>query len=217
MGNPKLTSTWLVGLTGGIGSGKTTVCEFFSRLGVPVIDTDTIARNLVALGEPALQAIIEEFGPHIVDTKGALRRDQLRSAIFKNPKMRLRLESILHPQIYDEMDKQVQHLHAPYCVACIPLLLETNAINRVDRVLVVDAPEASQIERVKARDDSDDEDVRLILQAQVSRKERLAAADDVIVNDADLDRLWEQVEKLHRAYIDLIERGFASSPQVIDN
>ncbi|MCI0401841.1 MAG: dephospho-CoA kinase [Gammaproteobacteria bacterium] len=217
MGKPKLTRPWLVGLTGGIGSGKTTVCELFSRLGVPVIDTDAIARDLVARDKPVLHAIVEAFGPDVVDAEGHLRRDHLRSLVFKDPTLRLRLESILHPPIYDELDNELRLLKAPYCVACIPLLLETGATKRVDRILVVDAPEALQIERVKTRDGTDQEDIQLIMNAQVPREARLAVADDVIVNDADLGKLQEQVKTLHHSYLDFLEHEFASPPQVMDN
>jgi len=193
--------TLRVGLTGGIGSGKSSVCKLFADLGVPIIDADQIAHELVRPGQPALQAIIETFGEEIVtDYKGNLDRKRLRELIFRDSDSRKKLENILHPLVYDEIEDQLTKITSPYCIICIPLLIETRAINKVDRVLVIDIPEALQIQRACQRDNMDIEDIQKIIRAQTSRDIRLNAADDIIRNDGNLTSLHKQVKDLHKCY-----------------
>jgi len=193
-----------VGLTGGIGSGKSAVSETFSRHGVPILDTDIIARELVEPGQPALQEIVSQFGKHCLDAGGRLDRRQLRRIVFADPAQRRQLEAILHPRIRQTVKQRQVALSAPYCVVVIPLLVETGAMtDLVQRVLVVDVPVSVQTTRVKARDHLDDSEVQRILAAQASREQRLAVADDVLVNDGDLHQLHSAVARLHRQYLQL--------------
>ena len=193
----------IIGLTGGIGSGKSTVADYFAQLGIPVIDADLVARELVVPGSPALREITGVFGPDVLLADGNLDRALLRKQVFIVPEQRRRLEAILHPRIYAEMRRRAQALHAAYCILVIPLLLETGGTVLVDRVLVVDAPESLQRDRARSRDGMSDEILEAILRSQISRAERLRAADDVIVNDGDLSHLRQQVAALHRRYLDL--------------
>ena len=193
----------IIGLTGGIGSGKSTVAGYFSRLGVPVIDADLIARELVAPGSPAAEKIAGIFGPSVLLTDGSLDRPQLRHLVFTDSNARRRLEAVLHPLIYAEMRLRTRALRTRYCVWVVPLLLETCKTELVDRVLVVDTAESLQRQRALSRDGMDDDILEAILTSQVSRAERLRAADDVIVNNADLTHLQEQVAALHHHYLDL--------------
>ncbi|GAB4355310.1 MAG: dephospho-CoA kinase [Methylohalobius sp. ZOD2] len=192
-----------IGLTGGIGSGKSTVARLFEQHGIDVIDTDRIARKLVAPGQPALTAIVQTFGPKILQDDGRLNRTELRRQVFQDPEAKKNLEAILHPRVFTEMNRQADLCRSPYCILAIPLLVETDALHRVDRVLVVDCPEQIQIERVQHRDGLSDNMIRRILASQATRRERLQAADDVIVNDGDLDQLERQVDELHRFYLQL--------------
>ena len=199
-----------IGLTGGIGSGKTTVANHFAALGVPVIDADQIARELVEPGQPALQAIVKAFGPDVLgspDQQGHVQLDRarLRARVFADVQQRQLLESILHPLIRAEMQRRVRVLaeqgDVRYVLFSIPLLVEGGQIDLVERILVVDVPEALQYQRVRARDGiSSDTEIAAILRAQANRQQRLAVADDVIVNDADLENLRQQVLKLHLFY-----------------
>jgi dephospho-CoA kinase len=198
--------TLLIGLTGGIGTGKSTVCKLFAERGVAVIDADAVAKELVALDQPALQAIVQEFGKGIIDAKGRLRRDRLRSIVFSDPEQRKRLEKLLHPLILEEMLSRANRAEGPYCILCIPLLVETDQSSAVDRVLVVDAPEALQIQRVMERDHLTIDEIKAIMHAQASRENRLEAADDVIMNASDMTKLAEQVNALHQKYLALPTR-----------
>lgn len=193
----------IIALTGGIGSGKSTVAASFAQLNVPVIDADQLARELVVPGSPALAEIVRVFGTEMILKDGKLDRPRLRQLIFADRKQRLRLEAILHPGIYAEMRRRIQTLHGPYCVLVIPLLLETGETAIADRILVVDAPESLQRERTQTRDGLSDADLDAILNVQLSRAERLRAAADIIVNDGDLAQLKEQVAVLHRRYLDM--------------
>ena len=192
-----------VGLTGGIGSGKSTVAQRFIELGVPVIDADDIAHFLVEPGKPALQRIIGEFGSDMLSVDGKLNRSLLRKIVFDNPSQRKVLEAILHPLIRIEMMRRVDELKVPYCVLCIPLLVETRQTDIVDRVLVIDSPEELRRRRIKQRDGLPDTEIKAILAAQATAEDRLAAADDVIVNDGGLDDICRQVDELHQKYLDL--------------
>ena len=190
----------VVGLTGGIGSGKTAVSDRFVQHGVPVIDTDLLARELVEPGQPALAAITAEFGPECLDDRGQLRRAHLRERVFADPDGRRRLEAILHPRIRALARERIAALAAPYCLVVIPLLAETGMTDLVDRVLVVDVPEAEQIRRVMDRDQIDEARARQILAAQAPRARRLALADEILDNNGDLDHLERQVADLHQRY-----------------
>jgi len=192
-----------VGLTGGIGCGKTTIANQFAARDVPVIDADAIARRLVDAGQPAFHAIVEHFGSPVLAPDGQLDRGGLRQRIFAQPEERLWLERLLHPLVYAELQHAVDEAQAAYCVLVIPLLLETGQRNFVDRVLVVDCLPAVQQARVKGRDGLDDAAVARILAAQLSRAERLAAADDVLENNADIANLLPQLERLHQCYLGL--------------
>lgn len=201
-----MTEPLRLGLTGGIGTGKSTVCKLFRELGVPVIDADQIAKDIVAPGQPALGQILEEFGDEVTDDTGRLQRDQLRSIVFRDPTKRKRLEAITHPHIIEEMRKRAGTIKAPYCILCIPLLVEAGLTGLVAQTLVVDTPEALQKQRVMQRDRLSAEQVEAILQTQASRERRLAAADRVITNDADIEHLRDQVLDLHRHYLQICER-----------
>lgn len=194
-------SVLVIGLTGGIGSGKSAVSDRFATLGVPVIDTDRLARDLVEPGQPALAEIEAAFGAACLDSQGRLRRDHLRERVFADPASRRRLEAILHPRIRASMHARIARLAAPYCVVVIPLLVETGMTDLVDRILVVDVPEAEQIRRVVARDGVTVEQARRVLDAQASRARRLARADDVLENAGDLDLLDRRVADLHDRYL----------------
>ena len=202
----------VVGLTGGIGSGKTTVASLFSRSGVPVIDADALARELVAPGQPAFDEIVSEFGRDLVSDSGTLDRSRLRALVFRNTTKRKRLEAILHPRIRCEMERRLRATKASYCLLVIPLLFETGQDELIDRVLVVDATREQQIRRTQDRDGVTRKSVEGILRAQLGRRERLKHADDVIRNDSDLAHLRQQVQALHRRYLqrsggDLPERN----------
>ncbi len=190
----------VIGLTGGIGSGKSTVAGYFSELGVPVIDTDTIARDLVEPGQPGLRQIITCFGKQILNADGTLNRTQLRAEIFSDPAERCKLEQILHPLIHTKMQRQIRQLDTPYCIVEIPLLLESGWSGEVNRILVVDAPPALQVARATQRSGIDREEVERIIATQMERSKRLAAADDVILNEGSLTDLKQQVARLHRFY-----------------
>lgn len=190
----------VVGLTGGIGSGKTAVSDRFARLGVPVVDTDRLARELVEPGQPALAEIVVAFGEDCLDAEGRLRRDHLREQVFANLVGRRRLEAILHPRIRALARERIAALTAPYGLVVIPLLIETGMMDLVDRVLVVDAPETEQIRRIQTRDGLDEAQARRMLAAQATREHRLALADDIMENRDDLVALDLQVAKLHQHY-----------------
>ena len=193
----------VIGLTGGIGSGKSTVAELFQQKGVEIIDADLIAREVVAPGEPALQSIVEHFGSGIVDELGVLRRSALRELVFANPIERSWLEQLLHPLINDVIKQRIIGCQAPYCILMSPLLLETMQKQLVDRVLVVDVEHGTQLQRTMQRDASPRETIEAIIAAQVSREKRCAAADDLINNDQDISGLAQQVDRLHDSYLKL--------------
>ena len=195
----------VIALTGGIGSGKSSVADLFAELGVPIIDADLVARDLVEPGQPALSEIVSRFGPEVLDGAGRLRRDVLRELVFSDPAGRRTLESIMHPRIRQIMQRRLAALSAPYAILVIPLLLETGQQVLGDRTLVVDLPESLQIERVRKRDRLDEARIKSILAAQCDRATRLQAADDLIDNGGDPARLREQVEKLHQRYLALAD------------
>lgn len=193
-----------VGLTGGIGSGKSTVADCFAALGVPVIDTDVIARDLAAPGGAALDAIRAVFGETVMQADGTLDRAALRRRVFADSAARHQLEAILHPRIRQVVDQTLVTLTAPYALIVIPLLVETGGYRDVlNRVLVVDCPEAMQIARVRARNGLTQAEIKAIFAAQAGRAERLAVADDIIVNTATLEVLRAEVAALHQRYLAL--------------
>lgn len=196
----------VVGLTGGIGCGKSAVTALFEQLGVPVIDADKVAREVVEPGQPALALIAQRFGSHVLAAGGALDRRKLRDLVFNDEQARQDLESILHPQIRQTMRQRLAAVNAPYAILSIPLLQETGQLDTVDRVLVVDCPEKIQLERVCLRDQVGSENVRAILAAQSSRREKLRIADDVIDNSGQKEALKPQVEALHRSYLEQSSR-----------
>lgn len=196
----KHTCPMRIGLTGGIASGKTAVANLFAARGVPVIDTDAIARQIVEPGRPGLDRIVATFGRDVLDASGALDRRRLRSLVFADPAQRRRLEALLHPAILEEMTRQSEQADGPYQVLVIPLLAESGSGEDVDRVLVVDCPVELQVSRLLARDAENEQQARAMIAAQATREQRLALADDVIVNDGDFTTLESQVEALHAKY-----------------
>lgn len=196
-------SRYWVGMTGGIASGKSTVGECFSQHHVTVIDADQIARAVVAPGTPALNAIIDHFGEHIVTAEGHLDRPALRQQIFSAPEQRQWLDQLLHPQIREQLKMAAQQAPSPYVILMIPLLFETGWQHRVNRVLVVDVPETVQLERLLQRDGGSLTTARQILAAQMNRQQRLAGADDVIDNNRGLPEVTKDVIHLHDKYLSL--------------
>lgn len=192
----------VIGLTGGIGAGKSTVAQLFAKYQVPILDADLIAREITAPNQPAYEAILKHFGPKIVNEHG-LNRQQLRHLIFEHPDERIWLENLLHPLIRQAFEKRVNEITAPYCILVIPLLLENEPYPFIKRILVVDSPESLQIERASQRDQLQASHIESILKTQASRHERLEKAHDVITNDGDLTHLAKQVEHLHQFYLNL--------------
>lgn len=197
---------FIVGLTGGIASGKSTVAAHFESLGVPVIDTDKVAREVVLPGTPALQEIRDEFGPAVIAPDGTLDRRALREIVFGDEQKRRRLEAILHPRIRDESMRQASAADGPYVIIAVPLLFESPMKDAVDRILVIDCSEEVQIERLMARDGETREQACRIMATQASREDRLSIADDVIVNDGSRDRSFAAVERLHTDYLVMARR-----------
>ena len=190
-----------IGLTGGIGSGKSTIADLFSQYNIPIIDADIIARQLVEPEQPALKLIHAAFGDVVFNTNGSLDRDKLRQIVFSSKTKKKQLESILHPLVYQQMQSDFIQQTAPYSILCIPLLLETNMSPFVDRILVVDCPVETQIERVKERNQLSKAQVMAIIDSQVSRKYRLKYANDIIDNTKSISALADQVKKLHNQYL----------------
>ncbi|WP_040294989.1 dephospho-CoA kinase [Beggiatoa alba] len=195
-----MTKPFIIGLTGGIASGKTTVSNHFATLGVPIIDADVIAHQLTQAGQPAVFMIAEVFGQTILDAEGRLDRQQLRQFVFQDSQQRKRLESILHPLIRNEMHKQATMVTDAYCIFSIPLLVETRQTTQVNRVLVVDCPTTLQYQRLALRNGFNATETTQILAAQASRSSRLACANDVIHNDTSPNAVYEQVLHFHHYY-----------------
>lgn len=192
-----------IALTGGIGSGKTTVCQMFAEQGVPIIDADDIAHELTQYGSPLLKNIADTFGDEFLDEQEHLKRDALRKHVFDHQHARKQLEAILHPAIRKAIQHQISLLDSAYCILAIPLLVETGQIDLADRILVVDAPEETQVARVQQRNHFTTDEIRAIMAAQVTRQARLDVADDVIDNSADIKQLKQQVSSLHEKYLKL--------------
>lgn len=194
-----------VGLTGGIGSGKSTVVKALHAKGITIVDADQIAREVVEPGEEALDEITNAFGTDVIQADGTLDRSKLKQLIFADPNVRHQLEKILHPRIRQRILYRVNNAkNTAYVVADIPLLVESKYPDHFDRVIVVDCTEAQQIERVKARDDMSDEQIQRIMDSQATRQERLDVATDILDNTGSLDSLKMQIEKLHESLLTLI-------------
>lgn len=198
-----------VGLTGGIGCGKSTVARLFTALNVPLIDADHIAHQLTAVGQPALAQIVQLLGDELLNNDASLNRRLLRERIFTDTKQKHIVESVLHPLIYQQIETEIHRLHSPYCLIAIPLLFETHMTHKVQRVLVVDCPVELQLQRVQQRDASSPEKIQAIINSQVSRTFRQTHTDDIIDNSATLARgeLVQQVNTLHHLYLSLSDTG----------
>lgn len=192
---------YIVGLTGGIGSGKSVVADMFTELGIEIVDADVVARLVVEKGTPTLGIIAEHFGSEILTADGSLNRPQLRKIIFDSEQERKWLENLLHPLIANEINSQLTSSRSPYAILVSPLLLETNQIDLVDRILVVDVSEQLQLQRAMARDNNSADQIKAIMATQMDRQQRLDKADDVICNDKDLKSLEPEVLKLHQIYL----------------
>jgi dephospho-CoA kinase len=192
-----------IGLTGGIASGKSAVADMFVALGASLVDTDQLSREVVAPGQPALEEIRKTFGPEVLTQQGTLDRAAMRRVIFEDPQKRKALEAIVHPRIRALMLERIAESTGPYTVVAVPLLVENGLAKLFDRVLVVDCPESTQLERLMRRDGMEESAARAILGAQVDRQTRLATADDVIDNGGSLDATRQRVEELHHRYLQL--------------
>lgn len=200
----------VIGLTGGIGCGKSAATEAFAQCGATIIDTDQIAHQLTALGQSALDAIREQFGADYFSPDGSLDRASLRHLVFSDPTAKRKLEALLHPLIKDEVCRRLISVPTPYAIVAVPLLLETGSYREVvQRVLVVDCSPEQQVARVMERSGMDAEEIRAIMAHQIGREERLRRADDVLDNHGGLNELQAQVERLHRQYLSLA----AAKPQ----
>jgi dephospho-CoA kinase len=192
-----------IGLTGGIGAGKSAVLALFAAKGVPIVDADVIAHAITQADQALFPMIVQHFGVECLLPNGQLNRKKIREIIFNDKNERQWLEQTLHPLILEQMQATIKQSSAPYCIAAIPLLIEVGIPAFIDRVLVVDAPETLQIERVSSRDGTSPTEVATIIQTQVTRKQRLAAAQDVIINDSNIEALKPQVDRLHSYYLSL--------------
>ena len=193
----------LIGLTGGIGSGKSAAGNFFIELGIDVVDADDLARASIAKGTQGSKLIIKRFGNDILDHSQQIDRKKLRKVIFENPEEKKFVESIIHPEVAKAMTAFVQNAKSPYKVIIVPLLFETDSHNRYDRVLLIDAPEEMQIKRASERDSVDQANIKAIIGNQLPRNEKLKLADDIIVNNAGLDKLKKSVSQTHDFYLSL--------------
>jgi dephospho-CoA kinase len=201
------TRAFRVGLTGGIASGKSTATKFFADLGVPIIDTDQVARDVVEPGQPPLERLVERFGNSILTPDGHLDRPALRNIVFSDPKARADLEALTHPAIGAAVEARSAIAGGPYQILVLPLLVEKSLGSQLDRVLVVDCDEELQIKRLEARDGSTLAQAQAILNAQVSRGARLKAAHDIIKNDSDISAVRDQVAELHARYLELARQA----------
>ena len=193
----------VIGLTGGIGSGKSTVADLFAQKGIAIIDADLAARVITNPDQPAFTKIVTHFGDEVLNPDGTLNRTHLRNIIFSNIKERAWLERLLHPLIREQMEKELSEAKSPYCIAVIPLLLEVEFYFFINRILVVDTEEETQINRVMTRDKVGRNDVEVVLNSQANREHRRSKAHDVISNDGDMVHLKNQVDELHEKYLKL--------------
>jgi dephospho-CoA kinase len=192
-----------IALTGGIGSGKTSIASIFKSLGVPIIDSDTISKEIILPGKPCFKDIVNEFGEEILTNKGTIDRYKLRDIIFNNDKARIKLENIIHPVVFKNIDTEISLINYPYCLVIIPLLIETKSTERFDRILVIDALESLQFERIVKRDDISPILIKKIIKTQAKRKERLRYANDIIVNNDKIINLNKSINTLHKKYLGL--------------
>jgi len=200
-----------VGLTGGIGSGKSTVASLFEELGIEVVDADLLAREVVEPGTMALRKIAERFGNELIDSDGKLKRSKLREIVFDDPEQKAWLEELLHPPIAELVRSRLASCRSEYCILASPLLLETDQHKFVDRVLVVDVSEQTQLQRTLQRDDSDETLINSIIASQLSRHDRLQRADDIIDNDNDIEDLRTKVAAVHNQYLEFAQAGDESN------
>ena len=196
---------FIIALTGGIASGKTAASDAFAALGVAVVDTDVIAREVVEPGSEGLALVVEAFGREVLDQQGRLDRARLRTLIFRDAEARARLEGILHPLIQQRASHQLAAVTGPYAILVVPLLIESGLFKDADRVLVVDVPAQVQIERLMQRDEMSEQDAAAALRAQASREQRLASADDVLENTGSIKDLQRRVGELHQHYLAQLE------------
>jgi len=194
-----------IGLTGGIGSGKTVTANLFSPFGITIIDADHITRQLCTIESPAYQKIVDLFGPGILSFNQQINRRALRDIVFSDPVKKQSLENILHPLVRERIAHDFAVSTSAYCIAVIPLLIETKQYHYIDRICVVDTDPGLQIERTIQRDNATKEEIEAIMQAQVSREQRLKLADDIIVNNGNLEHLTNQINQLHDFYLSLTE------------
>lgn len=195
-----------VGLTGGIASGKSTVAELFSNYGIPIIDADLIARELIEPDQEAFEDIIQTFGDQVLNVDGSLNRPILRQLIFSDAVVKQKLERILHPRIRQKLLEQSQACNTIYCIMAIPLLVEADMTDLVDHVLVIDLEPALQLERLCQRDNISETEAQDSINSQCDRQQRLAISDDIIVNNGSMDSLKQHVEKLHQDYLSLAKK-----------
>lgn len=193
----------VVGLTGGIGSGKTAATDYFQQLGITVVDADLASRIVVEPGKPALAEIAQHFGSELLDQDGALKRTELRKIVFDRPEERKWLESLLHPLIAQEIQQQLNASKSAYTILVSPILFESGQNLYCQRTLLIDAPEKLQITRTSVRDNTDAEGVKAIMNVQMNREDRLSKADDVILNDGSLENLHEKINTIHTHYLEL--------------
>lgn len=206
-----MSNVYVVGLTGGIGSGKSAAADEFARLGATVVDTDAIAHELTASGGAAIPALRALFGPEYINASGAMDRAKVRAKVFSDPAAKMNLEGMLHPMIRSESERRIAASAGPYVVYVVPLLIESgNYRTRVQRVAVVDCPEEVQLARVKSRSKLPEDEIRKIIASQVPRTQRKAAADDVIDNSGALGALHKRVQELHHAYLELARAAGAN-------
>jgi dephospho-CoA kinase len=193
----------IIGITGGIGSGKSAASDYLGSRGITVVDADQVSRQVVEPGQPALEQIRTQFGDQVLQADGTLDRAALREIVFADPEQRKSLEAITHPAIAREMQRQLQASRSPYTILVSPLLLETDQYHLVDRILLVDVPESVQVERTARRDGVPGDQVRHIMAAQMDRADRRRRADDIVVNDGSLEDLHARLDELHERYLDL--------------
>ena len=197
-----------IALTGGIGSGKTSIASIFKSLGVPIIDSDTISKEIILPGKPCFKDIVNEFGEEILTNKGTIDRYKLRDIIFNNDKARIKLENIIHPVVFKNIDTEISLINYPYCLVIIPLLIETKSTEKFDRILVIDALESLQFERIVKRDDISPILIKKIIKTQAKRKERLRYANDIIVNNDKIMNLNKSINALHKKYLGLSNNNY---------
>ncbi|MCG8673076.1 MAG: dephospho-CoA kinase [Pseudomonadales bacterium] len=196
----------VVGVTGGIGSGKTAATDHFQSLGITIVDADLASRVIMEPGREALLKVEEHFGSHVINSDGSLDRRALREIVFNHPEERRWLEQLTHPLIAQEIISQIQASQSPYTILASPLLLESSQSQMTQRILLIDVPEELQIARTINRDNTDEAGVKAIMKAQMSREERHKRVDDIIVNDKDLDHLHQEVEAMHQTYLKLAQQ-----------